>query len=375
MSKAKHFDVAVIGGGVIGMSLTWRLSQRKASVAVIDSKLPGQATHAAAGMLAPLSDAASESTLLDLGLASLEKYSGFVQEIAELVKSPLQIEGAGILRIARDEDEAKRLKAMFRRRTHLGLPLEMLTPEDLREAEPQLTPDALLAILSPAEQHIQPRLLLEALEKAAKHAGAAIYSGESVTKIDGDASELYTVHTDARAVSCDHLVICGGAWSGSLAELLPKAVLPVTPLKGHLGALDASSGSPLRHTICAGDCYLVPRENGELVFGATEEPEAQFDPETHPYTISRLRLDAEALVPALSGLALLSGWSGLRPASPDGLPILGRMSRGKNIYAATGHGRNGILLAPQTADLLTSCILGGHNPPKAFDPSRFHNTK
>ena len=371
MSRSKHFDVVIVGGGVIGLSLALRLARRGARVSVVDNKLPGQATHAAAGMLAPLSESSGDGPMLDIGLASLEKYPDFVEQVADFAKSPLRIEGNGLLRIAQNEDEAKHLKAAFQRRSHQSLPQELLTPEDLREAEPLLSPTVTLAVRSPAERHIHPRLLLAALWKAAQNLGVEIFLDETLTSIVHEDGVIQAVRTESRTLSCGRFVICGGAWSGAIAMLLPRAALAVAPLKGQIAALEASGASPLRHTIYAHSRYLVPRDSGEIVIGATEEPEAGFDAATYPYAISRLRLDAEALVPALSGLPLSSAWSGLRPASADGLPILGRLPHWDNAYTATGHGRNGILLAPQTADLLTACILDGQDPPTSFSPKRF----
>ncbi|BDI31872.1 glycine oxidase ThiO [Capsulimonas corticalis] len=356
---------------MIGLSLTVRLAQRGVRVAVVDNHLPGQATHAAAGMLAPLSEASGDGPILELGLASLEAYPDFVEQVAVISKLPLRIEGNGLLRIAQSDDEAKHLKAAFHRRSHLSLPQELLTAEDLREAEPLLSPAIALAVRSPAERHIQPRLLLAALWKAAENLGAEIFASEAVTSILHNGARIQAVQTECRTVPCGQCVLCGGAWSAAAAAMLTGTTLPVTPLKGQIAVLELTGSPLLRHTIYAHSRYLVPRDNGEIVIGATEEPEAGFDAATHPYTISRLRLDAEALVPALSGLPLSSAWSGLRPASPDGLPILGRLPHWDNAHAATGHGRNGILLAPQTADLLTACILDGQDPPQAFSPQRF----
>jgi len=351
----KTWDVLVIGGGIIGLSLSIELRKRGATVLVVERGQPGQeASHAAGGMLV---DSATETAALlqPLATASARMYPEFVHEI--------EIE-SGLTADLRDQGTI-----IFPPPEHIDDPTlasSDLVPAPLAEFEP-----ALAAANRPAfflkERSVDPRGITAAALKAAKHRGIDFSSGDPVTAVnlsDGRASGVTTTKTSFHAPK---VVNCAGAWSGQIA---PHA-FPTRPVKGQMLCLAAPSRTLLQHVIRTPDVYLIPRSDGRILVGATVE-EAGFDKRIDPATIQRLHRAALALVPELHNAKILEDWAGLRPGTPDALPILGATST-PGYYVATGHFRGGILLAPITAQIMAE-IISGANPSldvSAFSPSRF----
>lgn len=354
-ANVNTWDVIVIGGGIIGLSLSIELRKRGAKVLVVERGQPGrEASHAAGGMLVD-SPNETKTALRSMATASAQMYPEFVHEI--------EIE-SGLTADLRDPGTI-----VFPPTEHGDDPrvasLEPL-PAPFAEFEPVLA-----AADRPAfflkERSVDPRAITAAAWKAAKHRGVDFSSGDPVTAVnfsDGRASGVTTAKT---AFHASKVVNCAGAWSGQIA---PHA-FPTRPVKGQMLCLAAPSRTFLKHVIRTPEVYLIPRSDGRILVGATVE-EAGFDKRTDPATIQRLHRAALALVPELKNAKILEDWAGLRPGTPDALPILGATAT-SGYYVATGHFRDGILLAPITAQILAD-VMNGADPGydlTPFSPARF----
>ena len=362
-------DYLILGGGVIGLSVAYHLSHQGASVRVLDAGEPGQASAAAAGMLAPLAEASEPGPFLDLALDSLRRYPAFVAALSDAGGSDLSLQGPGMLRVARTDAEEAVLCRALSWQPALGLPLRRLTGAEARRLEPGLGGNVQAAVLSPHEKHVEPRLLLAALSAACRVQGVELITHSPAMSLETAAGRAHAILSGPIRHTFGTLVLAAGAWSCALGQLLAFDV-PVTPLRGQILALGPQTPAPFSHTLYTHGAYLVPRADGRIVAGATEEW-AGFNVTTDDAAIAGLRAEASALVPVLADWPLHSAWAGLRPVSPDGLPLLGRVPGWDNVHVATGHGRNGILLTPITGALMAEHLLHDAPLPTAFDPARF----
>ena len=368
----READFHIVGGGIIGLAVAFRLAQGSARVTVFDSGEPGQATQAAAGMLAPLAESAAGASIEPLGVPSLKRYPAFLDDIAAAGGVRVPLCGPGILRLACAETEVQALMASAARNGATGLPLYLIDPDELRRREPSVGVSSLLAAHSPSEQHVTPTDLLAALRAACAALGVKIRSGE-VLGFEGQDGHIEAIRTATDIVSCNRAVVACGVWSRALLEPLGLA-LPISPVKGQVVHLHPST-PPLRHTLFGNGLYLVPRSNGDLLIGATEEPEKGFDVQPTEPEIAGLIAGAEELVPALGGAARADVRVGLRPVTPDKLPLIGPAPGYDNLILAAGHGRNGILMTPITADVISDFVMKGIPPPALVSPSRFEGTR
>ena len=336
----KTWDVIIVGGGIIGLSLSIELRKHGASVLVVERGEPGrEASHAAGGMLANCGD---ETPVLLQGLAnaSADMYPEFVHELQDESGVDVDLRENGTL--------------LFLEHGHVAgkIPGAHPLPRPLAELEPALaSPPRDAFFLN--ERSVCPRALTEATLKAARHRGVDISSGATVVSVDiadGHATGVTTVKTSYHAST---VVNCAGAWAGQI----PLYAFPVRPVKGQMLCFAMPSRELLRHVVRSPEIYLIPRSDGRLLAGATAE-EAGYDKRTVPETIQRLHRAAVALLPALESAHLLEAWAGLRPGTPDNLPILGATPT-PGYYVATGHFRDGILLAPVTAQVMARLIAGG----------------
>ena len=364
-------DVVIVGGGVIGLSCAYALARRGIIVTVLDAKKQGQASWAAAGMLAPLAESGSPGPFLDLGIQSLRLWPEFAARLQEASGITVPLVGPGILRVARTEDEEQVLCRAWKWQQATGLLLERLDSASLHSLEPGLSPDIHMAVISFSEQHVEPRLVLQALEKACLKLGVRHIAQKAIGFVHmGD--QIKSVTTRAGDISCGQVLIAGGAWSKGIGQQIGFS-LPVAPLRGQILALGPGVSSSPQYTIYTHDAYLVPRQDGRIIVGATEE-QVGFDTQTTTQGISGLLSAAQEIYPALAQYPLDSMWTGLRPVSPDGLPILGPIPGWINAHIATGHGRNGILLTPVTGELMASALLDNAPLPSTFCPTRFTET-
>ncbi len=372
MAEGSTSDVIVVGGGVIGLSLAWRAAQRGLSVTLVDASPGSGASHFGAGMLAPVTEVHyGEEALLTLNLASARRYPSFVAELEDAAGTTVGYRECGTLAVAFDADDKATLKDLHDYQASLGLSSQPLTPRECRALEPLLAPSVRGGLLVAGDHQIDNRRLVAALLLACERAGVAFQRANATEiVVDGDA-----------VVGVDRLrapatVLAAGCWSGDLKGLPPEVLPPVRPVKGQILRLRDDVSRPLisrnvRAVVRGRPIYLVPRENGEIVLGATME-ELGFDQTVTVGAVSELLADARELLPGVSELALVETAAGLRPGSPDNAPLLGPTAL-PGLAMATGHYRNGILLAPITADVVADFLVGGQisEEQAAFDPRRF----
>jgi len=349
-------DAVVIGGGVIGLAIARRAARGGLSVVVLERGTCGaEASHAAAGMLSPLAEANQPGPFLDLLLAARSLYPGFAAAMREETGIDVGYGEAGTLFLSlREEDDAE-LERRWAWQRAAGLCVERLTAEETREMEPAVSPAARFSLRFPGDHQVDNRLLGTALATASERAGAEIRTGAEAVALLRDGGRVTGVElADGGRIHAGAVVVAGGSWAGRLRGL--PHPLPVEPVHGQLLAIETSP--PLfRHVVDSPRCYLVPRGDGRVIAGATTE-RVGFRKAVTPWGIRRLLDGAVEIAPALHHAPLVETWSGLRPGTPDGLPILGRDPDVPNLVYATGHFRNGILLTPLTGDAIGALLLG-----------------
>jgi glycine oxidase len=365
--------VVVIGGGVIGLAVAWRAAQRGHAVCVLErGELGAGTSRVAAGMLAPVTEAdPGELALLELGLHSARAWPGFAAELAAASGADPGLHRCGALVVARDGDEAAALERELALRLALGLDVERVLPSAARRLEPALAPALRLALAVPGDHAADPRALLLALTEAARRAGVQLRTGTTVRSLHVDGGRVAGVQlADGELVAAEQVVVAAGAWSGAIEGLPDGARIPLRPVKGQILRLRDPRGPGLLERIVRFEGgYLVPRGDGRYVLGATTE-ERGFDTTVTAGAVYELLRDAGALVPGIHELVVEEAAAGLRPATPDNAPVLGAAGEVQGLVWATGHHRNGILLAPVTADIVAG-VLDGTAAPPAFAPGRF----
>jgi glycine oxidase len=368
-------NVAIIGAGVIGLGIAWRLALRGVPVAVFDKGASGAgASHAAAGMLAACAEAEpGEEALVTLGRASQARWPAFAAELKQASGVDVGLRSEGTLVVALTSDDQARLGHQLVFQQKLGLPLQWITAAETRRREPHLAGKLAGAVFSPEDTQVDNRKLAAALRIAAEAAGASISEHQAVKTISNDAGRVDgIVLADGRKVAADVVVLAAGAWSRSIDGLAPELRPPVRPIKGQMLALRMDAGAPLlTHVVWAPGAYLVPRLDGRLLVGATVE-EKGYDTSLTAGGILTLLEAAWRVVPAVEELPIDEMWVGHRPGSRDDAPILGTGLIDGLIYA-TGHHRNGILLTPVTADAIAELVLEGVPDPaiRPFSIERF----
>ena len=354
-------NVIIIGAGVVGLGVAWRLAQRGVKVTVFNKGGAGAgASHAAAGMLAACVEAEpGEEALVALGRTSQAQWPNFAAELERVTGISVDLRREGILMIALTADDQARLQHNLEFQRRLGLPLEWIGAAELRRREPHLGSTLAGAVYSPQDHQVDNRKLVTALRAAAEGAGATIREHQSVRAIviAGDRA-CGVALADGTEVAADAVVLAAGAWSRTIEGLAPALRPPVRPLKGQAIALQMDPAAPLiRHVCWAPGVYMVPRNDGRLILGATVE-EKGFDPNLTAGGVLALLEAAWRAVPAVEELPIAEMWVGHRPGSRDDAPILGPSAVPGLIYA-TGHHRNGILLAPVTANFIASAVVDG----------------
>jgi glycine oxidase len=353
----KNWDVIVIGGGIIGLSLSIELRKKGANVLVVERGEPGrEASYAAGGMLV---DTLLETpqALQSLATASARMYPEFVHELEVESGTKVDLRDRGTIFFPAEKVQESAGSTWL---TSLPAPLSELEPSLAERTGPAFYLQ---------ERSVDPRALVAAALRAAKHRGVDVSSGEEVTAVNLSEGRVTGVATKKTSYHAPTVVNCAGAWSG---QITPHA-FPTRPVKGQMLYLVSPSHGLLKHVVRSPECYLIPRSDGRILVGTTVE-EAGFDKRTDVATIQRLHHAAIAMVPELVNAKILEDWAGLRPGTPDALPILGATST-PGYYVATGHFRDGILLAPVTAQVMAD-VIEGKNPDYdlvPFSPSRFSN--
>jgi glycine oxidase len=391
-------DVLVVGGGVIGLSIAWRARERGMSVTVLERERTGGGTsRVAAGMLAPVAEAEfgeDGRRVLALGLRAAALWPAFAEQLQAAAQIDVGLLRTGTLLLARDADEAGELERQIAFRDSLGLTTKRLRASEAREREPALAPTMRLALEAPEDHSVDPRRVLDALRAACVSAGVRIREHVRVVRLEtDDADERVTGavlveggasgNTNAAGaaapaeeeelVTAGDVVLATGAWSGEVAGLPAHALVPVRPVRGQLLRLRDPAGPGLLSRVVRFEGgYVVPRADGRYVLGATVE-ERGFDVQPDAGGVYELLREAHELLPGVSELKLEELCVGLRPGTPDNAPIIGRAQL-DGLTWATGHHRNGILLAPLTAELVVSLLSGERADDEllhACDPKRF----
>jgi glycine oxidase len=357
--------VIVIGGGIIGLAAALRLREHGMTVAVLERERIGAgASSVAAGMLAPVAEAEfgdAAARMLRLGLRSAEMWPDFAAQLREETGEDVGYRPAGTLMVARDEDEARELERQIGFRESLGLETVRLRASEAREREPALAPTVRLAMEAPNDHSVDPRSVMRALRRACERAGVALHERTPVAEFVTDdagvrvrAVKLAGEH-DGETIAAAEVVVAAGAWSGAAPLLPPEARVPVRPVRGQVLRLrDPEGAGMITRVVRVQRSYLVPRADGRYVLGATVE-ERGFDLVPAAGGVYELLRDAYEVVPSSSELQIEELCVGLRPGTPDNLPIIGAGAI-EGLWWAAGHYRNGVLLAPLTAELVASVL-------------------
>jgi glycine oxidase len=348
-------DTLIVGGGIIGLALGWRLAERGRSVTILERDRAGRgASYAAAGMLAPAVGIQFEETeLYALGRESLHRWPAFVCDLERVSGLDVGYRAEGTLVVADDRDAAEALRRLYRFQQEHDVPVEWLTGREALEIEPFLSPKLAAAVWSPEDHQVDNRLVLDALRTAIERAPTAtLREGVAVRAGEPHAEWPAVVTDDGERIEASSVVLAAGAWMRGIDGLEPKP--PVRPVKGQMLSLRMERPFELRHVVRGPDAYLAPKADGRLVIGATSE-EMGFDTTVTAGGLYRLLEGAVEVVPGVEELELVETWAGVRPASRDHAPVLGP-SGAPGVVLAAGHYRHGILLAPVTADELAASL-------------------
>lgn len=369
--RAQGSDVLVIGGGVIGLATAWRAAQRGLGTTVVDPAPGGGAAHVAAGMLAAVTELHyGEETLLALNRESARRYPEFAAELEECSGQRVDYRPCGTLAVALDSDDRAHLRELHALQRRSGLESQWLTGRECRRLEPMLAPGVRGGLRVDGDHQVDPRRLTAALLTACERAGVAFHRGwaQRLTVVGDRAAGV--VCSDGRRLGADQVVLAGGSYSGELDGVPSEVLPPVRPVKGQIlrltvpGAFAPFLSRTVRAVVRGSSVYLVPRQSGELVVGATSE-EQGWDTTVTAGGVYELLRDAHELVPGITELPLVETRAGLRPGTPDNAPLLGPTAL-PGLLLATGHYRNGVLLTPVTADVMATVLTDGALPPEAL---------
>ena len=365
-------EVAIIGGGVIGLSIARALAQRGVrDVLIVErSSLGAEASSAAAGMLAPQAEADAADDFFRLCCQSRDLYPAFAQSLQEETGIDIELETSGTLYLALNEQDERELEQRYKWQAAAGLQVEKFSADSARLFEPCISRDVRGALRFPLDTQVENRRLISALATANESLGVQTLTGVSVDSVSIKRNRIACIETSRGSIACEKVVIAGGAWTSQvLNEALPNP--RIEPVRGQMVSFDATP-QIARHVIYSPRGYIVPRRDGRLLAGSTSE-HAGFDKRVTAAGVQSIVASALEITPAIASLPLTSTWAGLRPRAADGLPVIGPCAEIAGVFYATGHYRNGILLTPITAELLASAIVDEDvSPPlQIFSPDRF----
>ena len=346
-------DVIIVGGGVIGCSIAWRFAQAGLKVTIFERGRVGcEASRAAAGMLTPQGGATGPGPFFDLCLRSRAMYRSFADELTEASCIDVEYKDEGTLFVVLGHEDEEQKTKWAEWQMEAGLPIEDVS-NDLHKLEPAVTKKATRAIFLPEEHQVENRRLMDALEAAVIRAGVELKQGADVSALSTDRGNVTGVVSNGERFAAGCVIVAAGAWSSPLLKPLGLNI-EVIPALGQMIAVRIRQ-SPISRVVHASDVYIVPRRDGRILIGATVEY-AGFQKLITVSATKHLLNAAVELVPSLESAEIVETWSGLRPDTADHLPVIGP-SGARNLWLATGHFRNGILLAPLTAEMITDSII------------------
>ena len=366
-------DVVIIGGGVIGSAIARALALRGVrDVCLVERGTLGtEASFAAAGMLLPQVEADAEDDFFKLACRSRDLYPSFAKDLREETGVDVELDTTGTLYLALNEHDAEEIEKRYDWQTRAGLSIDLLDVAEARELEPCISESAFGALLFPNDIQVENRRLLSALANSVKNLGVEVLTETNVESLTIERNRITGVQSSRGLIRCKSIVLAAGTWS---SLLLRSSVLPdpaIQPVRGQMICLE-SKPQLTRHVLYSPRGYLVPRQDGRLLAGSTSE-NAGFAKCVTAGGISSILQNTLEISPAIATLPVVDTWAGLRPRPADGLPVLGACGEIDGLFYATGHYRNGILLAPLTAELITEAIVAGVTSPllAPFSPDRF----
>ncbi len=371
---ADRADVAVVGAGVIGLSISRALALRGvADVIVVERSGPGcEASSAAAGMLAPQAEADGDDDFFKLGIYSRDLYPAFADDLREETGIDIELDATGTIYVAITEDDEFEGARRYEWQSSAGLAVERLSASDARMFEPCISESIRSALRFPFDVQVENRRLVSALAEANERLGVRLLTGTTVEAISRDRDQIKGLETSRGFLSTPNVVLAAGAWSSALLssdKALPR--LRIEPVRGQMACLE-SNPRLARHVIYSPRGYIVPRMDGRLLAGSTTES-AGYDKRVTAEGLHAILSHALEISPVVGSLPLVDSWAGLRPRASGGLPVLGPCAEIAGLFYATGHYRNGILLAPITGELIADSILNETVSPliRPFGPERF----
>lgn len=370
------FYTAIIGGGIIGLSLARLLAKRGVErVAVIESndEVGLEASWAAGGMLAPQSEADEADSFFKLSCASRDLYSSFATELFEETNIDIEHEKTGTLYLAFSEHDLRDIEKRYEWQKKAGLKVEKLNANEAREIESFINEDVLGALRFPQDVQVENRLVVKALKAACEKFGVGIFTNTRAEKLLVENEKIIGVETSKGIIKAEKVILSCGAWISLLNFTDNINQFPsIEPVRGQILCFASDIRRKIRHVIYSPRGYIVPRIDGRIIAGSTSE-RVGFEKQVTCEGINAITEIALEISPPLAKFPLVDHWSGLRPASDNGMPIIGESKKIKNLYYAAGHYRNGILLAPITAELLSEEILEGNKQTllKDFAPNGF----
>lgn len=363
----------IIGGGIIGLAIAREFGRRGCSrVTLVDKGVCAQeSSWAAAGMLGPQVDADERDAMMDLCMASRDLYPALAADLADETGFDVELDRTGTMAVAFQRDEMDRLRARAEWQAGMGLAADEVTAREIREAEPWVSTRVVGGVYFANDWQVENRKLCEALKVSAEKSGVRIIENTEATEVIEHGGRVTGVRTTGGEMSANVTVIATGAWTSLIKMGAYSAAMNVRPIRGQMIAYEAGKLLP-RHILHSEDGYLVPRRDGRLLAGASVE-DVRFEKGTTPGYVAAMMRMAIDIVPDLGELEIADQWSGLRPKAADGLPVLGAIPGLDGLYFATGHYRNGILLAPITAEIVADDILESKRSPflDGLGPNRF----
>ncbi len=366
-------EIVIIGGGVIGLAVARSLALRGATdICLIErSGLGREASFAAAGMLAPQAEANTRDDFFTLANRSREMYPNFAASLREETGTDVELNTAGTLYLALTYHDLVEIEKRYEWQSQAGLSVEKLATAEAREIEPCINETVLGALHFPQDVQVENRRLLSALINSVSRLGIKIVTETCVESIGMKGDRVSGVKTSGGFISCEKVVVAAGTWSSFIQIVPHKLAFAIEPIRGQMISFDARP-QLCRHVIYTPRGYIVPRQDGRLLAGSTSE-HAGFTKQVTAGGISTILASAQEISPAVANLPIVDTWSGLRPRAPDNLPVLGPCDEIAGLFYATGHYRNGILLAPVTGELIAEAVVDGTLSPLLgpFSPSRF----